>query len=60
MADPSLYQYPSPLAGWESDEPLSAEKNEDGKSLKNPEPTKLSSSYEKFVEPLDSGIRGGL
>lgn len=62
MADPSLYTYPSPLAPYEGQElpPLPDEKNDDGKSYKNPPSDKLSTSYENFVEPLDRGIRGGL
>ncbi|KAK2626864.1 hypothetical protein QTJ16_004039 [Diplocarpon rosae] len=35
MADPSLYWYESPLQGYENAPPLSDEKAEDGKSLKN-------------------------
>jgi hypothetical protein len=32
MADPSLYRYASPLAGWENLPPLGDEKAADGKS----------------------------
>jgi len=60
MADPSLYDYPSPLAGYENSPPLTDEKAADGKSYVNPQTGILSKSYEKFTEPLDSGIRGGL
>jgi hypothetical protein len=60
MADPSLYTYPSPLAGYENAPPLPDEKAADGKSFVNPQTGRLSKSYEKFTEPLDSGIRGGL
>lgn len=64
MADPSLYTYPSPLAVYagkeEELEPLSEEKNEDGKSLVNPVSHTQSDSYGKFSYPLDNGIRGGL
>ncbi|PBP17239.1 hypothetical protein BUE80_DR011932 [Diplocarpon rosae] len=59
MADPSLYWYESPLQGYENAPPLSDEKAEDGKSLKNTQTGILSKSYERFVEPLDNGIRGG-
>lgn len=52
--------YPSPLAGYENAEPLPDEKNEDGKSYKNPQTGVLSPAYDKFVEPLDNGRRGGL
>jgi hypothetical protein len=60
MADPSQYTYPSPLAGYENLPPLPEEKAADGKSYVNPQTGILSTSYEKFVEPLDSGIRGAL
>jgi len=60
MADPSLYTYPSPLQGYENTPPLPDEKAEDGKSFKNPQTAVLSKSYERFTEPLDTGIRGGL
>ncbi|KAL1842255.1 hypothetical protein VTJ49DRAFT_5733 [Mycothermus thermophilus] len=51
--------YPSPLAGYEGLPPLPEERNEDGKSFKNPQTGVLSSAYEKFPEPLDNGRRGG-
>lgn len=60
MADPSLYTYPSPLQGYENLAPLGTEVSPDGKSLLNPETGIKSKSYEKFTEPLDSGIRGAL
>jgi hypothetical protein len=60
MADPSLYTYPSPLKGYENAPPLPDERAEDGKSYKNPQTGVLSKSYERFTEPLDNGIRGGL
>ncbi|KAB8289495.1 hypothetical protein EYC80_010656 [Monilinia laxa] len=59
MADPSLYTYPSPLAGYENLAPLPTELSQDGKSIVNPQTGIKSKSYEKFTEPLDSGIRGG-
>jgi hypothetical protein len=59
MADPSLYTYPSPLEGFDRLEPLSDEKNEDGKSYKNIQTGKLSKSYETFTDGLDNGTRGG-
>ena len=52
--------YPSPLAGYENAEPLPDEKNEDGKSYKNPQTGVLSPAYDRFIEPLDNGRRGGL
>ncbi|USW56063.1 Putative Dopa 4,5-dioxygenase, DOPA-like superfamily [Septoria linicola] len=55
MADPSLYSYPDPLHGWEGLEPLSNERNVDGKSLKNPTPIKLSSAYTQFPAPIPTG-----
>lgn len=60
MADPSLYTFPSPLAGWETQPALSEEKNEDGKSLKNTETGVLSEAYETFTPPLCNGRRGAL
>ena len=60
MADPALYTYPSPLAGYENLPPLPDEKAADGKSYFNPPTGKLSSSYERFVDPLDQGRRGAL
>jgi hypothetical protein len=64
MADPSFYTYPSPLSGpWapSSTQPLlPTDLNADGKSLVNPPAEKLSSAYERFVEPLDNGVQGAL
>ena len=63
MADiynPSASSYPSPLAGYENAEPLSDERNEDGKSLKNTQTGVKSKAYDEFVAPLDNGRRGGL
>jgi hypothetical protein len=60
MADPSAYDYPSPLAGYEDAPPLSNEKAADGKAISNPQTGILSKSYERFCEPLDYGIRGAL
>jgi hypothetical protein len=60
MADPSLYTYPSPLAGYENLPALPDEKAADGKSYVNPPTGKLSVAYERFVDPLDNGIRGAL
>lgn len=55
------YSYPSPLKGFENAEPLSEEKNADGKSLVNPpRDDGLSKAYEAFTDPLDTGRRGGL
>ncbi|OIW25030.1 hypothetical protein CONLIGDRAFT_622479 [Coniochaeta ligniaria NRRL 30616] len=51
--------YPSPLTGYENAEPLPDDKAEDGKSYKNPQTGVLSPAYDKFVEPLDNGRRGG-
>ncbi|KAI0129635.1 DOPA-like domain-containing protein [Xylariales sp. AK1849] len=59
MSDPSLYQYPSPLAGYENAPPLPDERAGDGKSYVNPPNNKLSKAYEEFAEPLDNGRRGG-
>ncbi|KAF7563730.1 hypothetical protein G7046_g383 [Stylonectria norvegica] len=60
MGDPSAFNYISPLVGYEDAPPLPDERAEDGKSFVNPPAEALSSSYEKFVDPLDRGIRGGL
>lgn len=60
MADPSLYSYTSPLAGYENLPSLPDEKAADGKSYVNPQTGVLSKSYEKFCEPLDNGRRGAL
>ncbi|RYP60369.1 hypothetical protein DL770_010007 [Monosporascus sp. CRB-9-2] len=51
--------YPSLLKGFEDAEPLSDEKNADGKSLVNPPRDGLSGAYEAFVDPLDNSRRGG-
>ncbi|EME42254.1 hypothetical protein DOTSEDRAFT_134205 [Dothistroma septosporum NZE10] len=59
MADPTLYEYPDPLEGYDNLEPLSEDRNEDGKSLQNPSSTKLSKAYDEFVDPLDKTSRGG-
>ncbi|KAK3174233.1 hypothetical protein OEA41_001477 [Lepraria neglecta] len=73
--DPSQYQYPSPLEGYEHLPPLPeyvdrdgegprmltnhSEKTEDGKSYVNPQTGVLSKAYESFVDPIDNGTRGG-
>lgn len=36
-----------------------SEKTEDGKSYVNPQTGVLSEAYEKFVDPIDNGTRGG-
>ncbi|KAJ5623087.1 hypothetical protein N7490_011692 [Penicillium lividum] len=59
MTDQFAYSYPSPLEGYENLEPLSDERNEDGKSLKNPQTGILSKAYEEFPDPLSKGPRGG-
>ena len=53
----SPYHYPSPLAGYENAEPLSEERNADGKSLKNPSAPK-SKAYDEFVDPIDKKNNG--
>ncbi|KAI1322584.1 DOPA-like domain-containing protein [Xylariaceae sp. FL0255] len=53
------YTYPSPLAGFENLPPLPNDRAEDGKSFVNPKAEKRSEAYEKFVEPLNNGRRGG-
>ncbi|KAL2836104.1 hypothetical protein BJY01DRAFT_238421 [Aspergillus pseudoustus] len=59
MTDQFSYTYPSPLEGYEGLEPLSDERNEDGKSLKNHQHGILSKAYEVFPDPLSKGRRGG-
>jgi len=59
MADPFLYTYPSPLAGYENAPPLPNEISADGKSFVNPQTGVLSKAYEQFIDPLDKGRRGG-
>ena len=58
--DPASYTYSWPLEGYENQPPLSEEKNEDGKSIRNEVNVKLSSAYEEFPDPLNRGRRGGL
>jgi len=58
--DASGYKYPPPLAGYENAPALPDERAEDGKSFVNPQTGVLSGAYEKFPEPLDNGVRGGL
>lgn len=36
-----------------------SERNEDGKSLKNPQTGRLSKAYEEFPDPLSKDRRGG-
>ncbi|KAL4757437.1 uncharacterized protein BDW70DRAFT_143328 [Aspergillus foveolatus] len=59
MTDQFAYTYPSPLVGYQNLEPLPEERNDDGKSLKNPQHGILSKAYEEFPDPLNKGRRGG-
>jgi len=59
MADPELYTYSSPLAGYENAPPLPDKLNEDGKSFYNPPSGVLSASYEKFTDPIDNTLSPG-
>ncbi|KAJ6117422.1 hypothetical protein N7512_007147 [Penicillium capsulatum] len=59
MTDQWAFSYPSPLEGYENLKPLSEERNEDGKSLKNPQTGILSKAYEEFPDPLAKDRRGG-
>lgn len=59
MADPSLYTYQSPLEGWDVSDPLPDERNDDGKSFRNPQHGILSKSYEQFTDGITNGQRGG-
>jgi DOPA 4,5-dioxygenase len=60
--EPRVFQstWRSPLKGYENEPPLSNEKSEDGKSYVNQPREGLSDAYEKFVNPIDNGRRGGL
>ena len=53
-------EHPWPLQGYENAPPLPDEKNDDGKSYKNPTAESLSKSYEEFPDPLKKDRRGGL
>ncbi|KAF2495735.1 hypothetical protein BU16DRAFT_398148 [Lophium mytilinum] len=59
MADPSLYQFPSPLEGFRDLPPLPTERAEDGKSFVNPPAKEKSAAYEAFPDPITKGIRAG-
>ncbi|KAJ5372644.1 Dopa 4-5-dioxygenase [Penicillium concentricum] len=59
MTDAWAFSYPSPLEGYENLEPLSDERTEDGKSLKNPQHGVLSKAYSEFPDPLSKGREGG-
>ncbi len=71
-SDPFDYSYPSPLAPYHAADALSDNARpaaalpdalaEDGKSYVNPPRAdgRVSESYERFVEPLDNGVRGAL
>ncbi|PUU81867.1 DOPA-like domain-containing protein [Tuber borchii] len=59
MADPSTYNYPSPLAGYENAPPLPVTFNPDGKSFQNERTGKLSAAYERFPEPIENGQTSG-
>ncbi|OOQ85112.1 hypothetical protein PEBR_31438 [Penicillium brasilianum] len=59
MTDQFAFSYPSPLEGYENLEPLSEERNDDGKSIKNPQYGILSKAYEEFPDPLAKDRRGG-
>lgn len=60
MATPVLYEYPSPLAGFEDAPPLSTDTRPDGTGFVNPKRDGLSEAYHRFTAPLDNGTRGGL
>ncbi|KAL1959648.1 hypothetical protein VTO42DRAFT_1683 [Malbranchea cinnamomea] len=59
MSDQKTVTAPWPLEGYENLPPLPDEKNEDGKSYKNPQTGVLSPAYTSFPAPLDNGRRGG-
>lgn len=60
MADALEWNYTSPLAGYENAPPLPDERTDDGKSYVNNQTDVKSVAYERFIEPLDNGRRGGL
>lgn len=60
MADSSLFDFPSPLTGYEHAPGLPEDRNEDGKSMRNNSTGKLSSAYAEFPDPLLRNRRGGL
>ncbi|RVX67946.1 putative 21.2 kDa protein [Exophiala mesophila] len=59
MSDTFLYSYPSPLEGYEGQEPLGEELEEDGKSFKNPKTGIKSEAYNRFTGGVTNGRRGG-
>ncbi|CAP66773.1 uncharacterized protein PODANS_4_7280 [Podospora anserina S mat+] len=59
MADALEWNYTSPLAGYENAPPLPDERTDDGKSYVNNQTGVKSVAYERFIEPLDNGRRGG-
>jgi len=48
----NYHESPWPLEGYENLKPLPDEKNEDGKSIKNPQHGVLSKAYTEFPDPL--------
>ena len=52
-----MYDYKSPLVGYENAEPLPEKFNTDGKSLYNP-PGPRSDAYDEFPKPIDSSNNG--
>ncbi|EAS35018.3 DOPA 4,5-dioxygenase [Coccidioides immitis RS] len=59
MPDQFSYQYPSPLEGCDMLPALPNDRNEDGKSFRNPPTGVLSGAYDRFPDPLTDGRRGG-
>ncbi|MCJ1480417.1 hypothetical protein MMC06_000572 [Schaereria dolodes] len=60
MDDPSAYEYPSPLEGYENLPPLPNERENSGqgKAYVNPQTGVLSKAYEEFVDPITKSSRG--
>lgn len=54
MSDTWLYEYPSPLKGFENLHPLPNDLSEDGKSYVNPQTGVLSKSYSRFTSGLST------
>ncbi|KAK4200812.1 DOPA-like domain-containing protein [Triangularia verruculosa] len=59
MADSLDFNYKSPLAGYEKAPPLPDKRTDDGKSFVNNQTGVKSVAYERFIEPLENGRRGG-
>ncbi|MCJ1240675.1 hypothetical protein MMC14_008679 [Varicellaria rhodocarpa] len=63
MADPFLYEYPSPLEGYKDLDPLPNEKDQAGRGGKaaifNPPTGVLSKAYDGFIHPIVNDNKNG-